>query len=143
MLSNVSPKTADPQIRGALIDAAARLLVEEGQAADQFVVVVHGKVNRIGPGHYDERMLLAVEADGNFFGDYGRSLRIPNTWKDGDDWEVNYIGHPIHGAAAGFIWLDHEDGAHDPDLGFYSIATFTSPRWGGAMSTSVTFRGWP
>lgn len=33
MLSNVSPKTADPQVRTALIDAAARLLVEEGPAS--------------------------------------------------------------------------------------------------------------
>jgi hypothetical protein len=24
---------------------------------------------------------------------------------------VNYIGHPIHGAAAGYIWLDHDPGA--------------------------------
>jgi len=31
---------------------------------------------------------------------------------------VNYVGHPIHGAASGFIWLDHEDGSHDPRLGF-------------------------
>ena len=33
MLSNVTPKAADPQIRTALLDAAARLLVEEGPAA--------------------------------------------------------------------------------------------------------------
>lgn len=33
MLSNVSPRTADPEIRAALIEAAARLLVEEGPAA--------------------------------------------------------------------------------------------------------------
>lgn len=33
MLSNVTPKTADPQIRTALIEAAARLLVEEGPAS--------------------------------------------------------------------------------------------------------------
>ena len=58
------------------------------------------------------------ELGGNFFGDYARSVRIPDTWGDGDSWGVNYIGHPIHGAAAGFIWLDHEDGAHNPDLGF-------------------------
>ena len=58
------------------------------------------------------------ELGGNFFGDYARSLRVPDTWGDGDSWRVNYVGHPIHGAAAGFIWLDHEDGAHDPDLGF-------------------------
>jgi hypothetical protein len=58
------------------------------------------------------------ELGGSFFGDYTRSVRVPNTWGDGDSWGVNYVGHPIHGAAAGFIWLDHEDGAHDPDLGF-------------------------
>jgi len=58
------------------------------------------------------------ELGGNFFGDYARSIRVPDTWGDGDSWRVNYIGHPIHGAAAGFIWLDHEDGAHGPDLGF-------------------------
>jgi hypothetical protein len=43
---------------------------------------------------------------------------MPQTWGDGDSPFVNYIGHPIHGAAAGFVWLDHEDGAHDPELGF-------------------------
>ena len=58
------------------------------------------------------------ELGGPFFSDYVRSVKIPKTWEDGDSWGVNYIGHPIHGAAAGFIWLDHEDGAHDPRIGF-------------------------
>ena len=58
------------------------------------------------------------ELGGPFFRDYVRSVKTPDTWDDGDSWQVNYIGHPIHGAAAGFIWLDHEDGAHDPSLGF-------------------------
>ena len=58
------------------------------------------------------------ELDGPFLGDYARSLRVPDSWSDGDGWGVNYVGHPIHGAAAGFIWLDHEDGAHDPALAF-------------------------
>ena len=31
---------------------------------------------------------------------------------------MNYVGHPLQGAAAGFIWLDHEDGSHNPELGF-------------------------
>lgn len=65
------------------------------------------------------------ELKGPFFADYQRSLKIPQKWEDGDSWMVNYIGHPIHGAASGFIWLDHEDGAHDPDLGF-STAYFAS-----------------
>ena len=47
------------------------------------------------------------ELDGPFWPDYGRSVRLPSTWEDGDSWWVNYIGHPIHGAAAGYNWLDH------------------------------------
>jgi hypothetical protein len=60
------------------------------------------------------------ELGGHFFKDYVRSLKVPDTWNDGDKWYVNYVGHPIHGAAAGYIWLDHEDGSHDPQLGFSS-----------------------
>lgn len=45
---------------------------------------------------------------GNFLADYRRSVRIPDQWGDTDGWLVNYVGHPIHGAAAGYIWLDHE-----------------------------------
>jgi hypothetical protein len=48
------------------------------------------------------------ELGGNFWSDYRRSVRIPPQWGDTDAWWVNYIGHPIHGAAAGYIWLDHE-----------------------------------
>ena len=48
---------------------------------------------------------------GPFFADYVDSLRIPPQWGDTDRWYVNYVGHPIHGAAAGYIWLDHEPGA--------------------------------
>jgi len=58
------------------------------------------------------------ELGGPFFSDYVHSLKVPRTWGDGDSWDINYIGHPIHGAASGFIWLDHERGVHDPKLGF-------------------------
>jgi hypothetical protein len=48
------------------------------------------------------------ELGGPFWGDYGRSVRVPRQWNDTDPWWVNYIGRPIHGAAAGYIWSDHE-----------------------------------
>jgi hypothetical protein len=51
------------------------------------------------------------ELSGPFWSDYKRSVRWPGQWEDSDNWYVNYIGHPIHGAAAGYIWLDHERGA--------------------------------
>lgn len=53
--------------------------------------------------------------EGNFWDDYRRSLRVPRHWEDGDSWWVNYIGHPLHGAAAGYVWLDHAGERH-PDI---------------------------
>lgn len=48
------------------------------------------------------------ELGGTFFRDYRQSIRIPKSWNDGDGWLVNYLGHPVQGATAGFIWLDHD-----------------------------------
>jgi hypothetical protein len=82
------------------------------------------------------------ELGGPFIADYRRSVRFPKTWNDGDSWRVNYIGHPIHGAAAGFIWLDHEDGAHDPKLGFSSEYWASRSRafaWATAYSIQFEF----
>ena len=49
-----------------------------------------------------------AELGGPFWKDYHRSVKMPQSWGDGDGWLVNYVGHPGHGAAAGFIWL-HRD----------------------------------
>jgi hypothetical protein len=51
------------------------------------------------------------ELRGPFWDDYRRSVRVPAQWEDADGWWVNYIGHPIHGAAAGYLWIDHEPAA--------------------------------
>jgi len=82
------------------------------------------------------------ELAGPFFSDYRRSVRMPRTWEDGDSWGVNYVGHPIHGAAAGFIWLDHEDGAHDPNIGFskdYWASRVRATGWAAAYSVQFEF----
>ena len=83
-----------------------------------------------------------AELGGPFFRDYHRSVRMPSTWSDGDGWKVNYVGHPIHGAAAGYIWLDHEDGAHDPALGFsreYWSSRSRALAWAAAYSLQFEF----
>jgi hypothetical protein len=51
------------------------------------------------------------ELRGNFWDDYRRSVRMPRTWEDTDSWLVNYVGHPIHGAAAGYLWIEKDPGA--------------------------------
>jgi hypothetical protein len=52
-----------------------------------------------------------AELGGKFWLDYQRSVRMPRQWGDTDAGWVNYLGHPIHGAGAGYIWLDHDPSA--------------------------------
>jgi hypothetical protein len=82
---------------GAFTDSLKLLLIEHGTR-----VAFQSKTRR--------------ELGGPFWSDYRRSVRVPRQWDDTDAWWVNYIGHPIHGAAAGYIWLDHERGA-PPEFG--------------------------
>jgi hypothetical protein len=86
-------------IKGAIADSLRLLLVEHTTR-----IAFQPKTRR--------------ELGGPFLGDYRCSLKFPTAWGDRDGWAVNYIGHPIHGGAAGFIWLDHADGSDDPRLGF-------------------------
>jgi hypothetical protein len=72
--------------KGAFTDSLRLLLVEHSTR-----VAFQGKTRR--------------ELGGSFFGDYKRSLRVPDTWDDGDSWAVNCVGHPIHGAAGSFGWI--------------------------------------
>lgn len=83
-------------ILGAFTDSLKLLLIEHG--------------SRVA---FQEK--TRAELGGHFWTDYRRSVRVPGQWDDSDSWLVNYVGHPIHGAAAGYIWLDHEPGA-PPDI---------------------------
>ena len=74
---------------GALGDSLKLLLIEHG-----IRIAAQEKTRR--------------ELGGPFWEDYRRSVKVPQQWEDTDAWWVNYIGHPIHGASAGYIWLDHD-----------------------------------
>jgi hypothetical protein len=95
-------------ILGAFSDSLKLLLIEHG--------------TRIGLQEKTRREL----SGGNFWEDYRRSVRIPGQWGDTDGGLINYVGHPIHGAAAGYIWLDHEPGA-------LSDFRLTSQYWSSRM----------
>jgi hypothetical protein len=109
----------------------------KGAIADSFRLLVLEHTTRIVFQQKTRR-----ELGGPFLNDYLRSVKVPDTWDDGDGWGVNYFGHPIHGAAAGFIWLDHEDGAHDPKLGFsreYWVSRGRATAWAAAYSLQFEF----
>ena len=74
---------------GVFVDSMALLAIE------------HGIRLALQPG-------TRRELRGNFWRDYRRSVHMPVNWEDTDPWLVNYIGHPIHGAAAGYVWLEHD-----------------------------------
>lgn len=59
--------------------AAGDVIIQAGQEADQVLLIAHGKVNMIGPGKYDEDVVLSVLADGGHFGDYGL-VESQDTW---------------------------------------------------------------
>lgn len=59
-----------------------------------------------------------AELGGPFFKDYQRSVRIPSSWSDGDGWVVNYVGHPVQGAASGFIWVANDPRSRRGHFGF-------------------------
>jgi len=110
-------------LKGALGDSIRLLLIEHSTR-----ILFQPKTRR--------------ELGGPFFRDYFRSVRMPESWGDGDKWAVNYIGHPIHGAASGFVWLDHEDGAHDPKLGFsreYWASRGRATSWAAVYSLQFEF----
>jgi hypothetical protein len=47
-------------------------------------------------------------AKGPLMQGYVNSVRNLHGWNDGDPFLVNYIGHPMQGAAAGYIWLQND-----------------------------------
>jgi CRP-like cAMP-binding protein len=66
----------DTEVLGALADRFEQseyepgdVIAESGQAAEQIVIIAHGKVNRLGTGAYGAQTTLGVLADGEFFGD--------------------------------------------------------------------------
>jgi hypothetical protein len=57
---------------------AGAVIAQRGQAADQFVLVVHGRVTRAGAGAFGEDTALGVVADGGYFGT--EALLGDQTW---------------------------------------------------------------
>jgi hypothetical protein len=137
MLAQTSPPRTEGQQYGDVSELAPAPSTLKGAINDSFRLLMLEHSTRIAFQQKTRRELV-----GPFFGDYLRSVRMPQTWNDGDSWGVNYIGHPIHGAAAGYIWLDHEDGTHDPDIGFskeYWTSRARATAWAAVYSVQFEF----
>jgi CRP-like cAMP-binding protein len=58
---------------------AGSAIVSRGDPANQLILIAHGKANKIGPGKYSEPTVLAVFADGAYFGDQ-ELVQRQDTW---------------------------------------------------------------
>lgn len=45
---------------------------------------------------------------GPFFHDWRQSVGNLHGWADGDDFLINYVGHPMQGAVTGYIWVQND-----------------------------------
>jgi hypothetical protein len=72
---------------------------------------------------------------GSFVGGYGAALGNMHGWSDGDPFLVNYVGHPMEGAVAAFIW-QHNDRAYS-DVVFGKSARYWKGKLRGAAFSYV------
>lgn len=115
-------ESSGTDVLGAFVDSMKLLMIEHGTR-----VAFQDKTRR--------------ELKGPFWADYRRSIRAPDTWEDGDSWWVNYLGHPIHGAAAGYNWLDHgpDDAVEIGLSGRYWGSRARATAWIAAYSLQFEF----
>lgn len=93
-----------------------------GAAADSLKLLAVEHITRLALQEKTRR-----ELRGPFWSDYRRSVRMPRRWEDSDGWLVNYVGHPIHGAAAGFVWIEHDPRSRREEFGLNG--RYWSTRW--------------
>jgi hypothetical protein len=121
-------QTADPTVISRDDQRGVNVL---GAVADSLKLLMVEHATRIAFQEKTRR-----ELDGPFWPDYRRLVRLPRQWEDTDAWWVNYIGHPIHGAAAGYIWLDHDPNA-PPRIGLnrrYWVTRGQATAWAAGYS---------
>ena len=66
-----------------------------------FLLVEHGFRVATQPG-------TRAQLKGPFFDDWFTSAHNLRHWRDGDPFYINYVGHPLQGAASGFIQVQND-----------------------------------
>jgi hypothetical protein len=103
-------------LRGVLADSLKLLMIEHMTR-----IAIQAKTRR--------------ELGGQFLGDYRRSVRLPRQWEDTDSFTMNYVGHPIHGAAAAFIFIEHSPTSRQQPFGLN--ADYLHSRWRPVLASAL------
>lgn len=80
-----------------------------------------------------------AELKGPFFQDYWASVKSLRGWADGDEFLVNYIGHPMGGSVAGYIEIQNDPKGLKQEVGLnnrkYWKSRLRAMAWAAAYST--------
>lgn len=76
----------------------------------RFLLVQHGLRLTFQPG-------TRGRLGGPFFRDYADSVTSVKGWGDRDPWFINYVGHPMQGAASGYIQIQNDPKARNVEFG--------------------------
>lgn len=82
------------------------------------------------------------ELDGPFFRDWGKSIKSLHGWADGDNTFINYVGHPMQGAATGRIFINNSDKSKKLEFGNskdYWTSRMKAMAWSAVWSTQFEF----
>ena len=71
------------------------------RASGRFLVIEHGFRLLTEPG-------TRSGLKGGFLRNYADAVSNLHGWADGDDFYVNYVGHPMEGSVAGFLWAQND-----------------------------------
>lgn len=54
---------------------------------------------------------------GSYWSGWRRSITSLHGWSDGDPFYVNYVGHPMQGAASGYLWVQNDPAYKEEQFG--------------------------
>ena len=75
--------------------------------------------------------------DGPFFRDWGEAVKATKGWGDGDNWFLNYVGHPMQGTMSGYIQIQNDPIGRTAEFGSsreYWISRMKATGWATAYS---------
>jgi len=77
-----------------------------------------------------------------YFQGYVDSIANLHGWADGDPFYVNYVGHPMQGAVAGFVWVQNDTRYRGVEFGrdrnyWKSRLRATAYSWAYSMQTEI------
>jgi hypothetical protein len=75
---------------------------------------------------------------GPFFSDYADSVKALGGWGDGDNWFINYVAHPMQGAASGYIQVQNDEQGRSVEFSNsqeYWRSRLKALAWNAAYST--------